>query len=110
MSEEKIVWFVSYAPFENPRYAVVVVVEGGNSGGGTCGPVARRIYEAIIKRPPELTRSEAALVRTGSDTSEHVASGLTAVWGGQIGPAQAATPAPSRQGRLSPAAVALGFD
>jgi penicillin-binding protein 2 len=42
-------WFVSYAPYENPRYVVVVMVEGGNSGGRTCVPVARKIYEAIIK-------------------------------------------------------------
>ena len=108
--KEKIVWFVSYAPFENPRYAVVVVVEGGNSGGGTCGPVARRIYEAIIKRPPALLRSEAALVQEGTDTSEQVASGLSEVRGGQIGKGHAATPAPSRQGRLSTAAVARGLD
>jgi penicillin-binding protein 2 len=43
----KDVWFVSYAPYESPRYVVVVVVEGGNSGAGTCAPVARRIFEAI---------------------------------------------------------------
>ncbi|HOX04260.1 MAG TPA: penicillin-binding transpeptidase domain-containing protein [Candidatus Paceibacterota bacterium] len=40
-------WFVSFAPFEKPRYAVVVVVEGGASGGGTCAPVARSIYQAL---------------------------------------------------------------
>src|SRR3989304_1961334 len=33
--KEHIVWFVSYAPFSDPRYAVIVVVEGGSSGGGT---------------------------------------------------------------------------
>ena len=27
------VWFASFAPFEKPRYAVVVMVEGGLSGG-----------------------------------------------------------------------------
>ena len=43
-------WFASYAPFENPRYAVVVMVEGGGSGGGTCAPIAREIYLAIQKR------------------------------------------------------------
>ena len=26
------------------------MVESGGSGGGTCAPVARQIYEAIIKR------------------------------------------------------------
>src|SRR5262249_15077356 len=40
-------WFISFAPYEKPRYAVVVMVEGGDSGGSTCAPVAGRIYTAI---------------------------------------------------------------
>lgn len=43
-------WFASFAPYSSPRYAVVVLVESGISGGGTCGPVARKIYQAIQKR------------------------------------------------------------
>ncbi len=42
-------WFISFAPYESPRYAVVVMAEGAGSGGGTCAPVARDIYEAIQK-------------------------------------------------------------
>ena len=44
-------WFISFAPYEQPRYAVVVMVEveSGGSGGGTCAPVARDIYAAIQK-------------------------------------------------------------
>ncbi|HTD84946.1 MAG TPA: penicillin-binding transpeptidase domain-containing protein [Candidatus Binatia bacterium] len=40
-------WFASYAPYENPRYAVIVTVESGKSGGSTCAPVAQKIYQAI---------------------------------------------------------------
>jgi len=40
-------WFISYAPYENPRYAVVVMVENGQSGGATCAPVAADIYRKI---------------------------------------------------------------
>jgi penicillin-binding protein 2 len=46
---DRVTWFVSYGPWENPRYAVVVMIEGGVSGGGTCAPVARDIYEAILQ-------------------------------------------------------------
>lgn len=42
-------WFVSYAPFDAPRYAVVAMVESGASGGGTCAPITRRVYEALQK-------------------------------------------------------------
>ena len=48
--KEYITWFTSFAPFETPRYAVVVMIEGGDSGGLTCAPVARDIYQAIQKR------------------------------------------------------------
>jgi penicillin-binding protein 2 len=43
-------WFASFAPYEKPRYAVVVMVEDGETGGKTCAPVARKIYEAIRDR------------------------------------------------------------
>ncbi len=49
-TKEYVVWFVSYAPYENPRYAVAVVITGGSSGGGTCAPIAREIYQAIARR------------------------------------------------------------
>ncbi len=33
--------FVAFAPADNPKYAVSVVVEHGSSGSGTAGPIAR---------------------------------------------------------------------
>lgn len=48
--EDKITWFVSFAPYEAPRYAVVVVIESGSSGGRTSAPVARQIYLALQQR------------------------------------------------------------
>lgn len=47
--KDKTTWFVSYAPVDRPKWAVVVMVESGGSGGGTCAPVARNIYEALQK-------------------------------------------------------------
>ena len=41
------VWFISYAPYERPQYAVVVMVEDGQSGGSTCAPIARDVYLAL---------------------------------------------------------------
>jgi cell division protein FtsI/penicillin-binding protein 2 len=56
-------WFASYAPWDNPRYAVVVMVvtpphEG--SGGGTCAPLAHDVYEVIQQietQPAPLARA-----------------------------------------------------
>jgi penicillin-binding protein 2 len=49
-------WFASYAPFENPKYVVLIMVESGVSGGGTCAPVAKKIYEAIQYREMHLPK------------------------------------------------------
>lgn len=46
---DHITWFVSFAPYHKPKYAVVVMVQSGVSGGGTCAPVAQKIYETILK-------------------------------------------------------------
>ena len=47
-------WFASFAPFENPKYAVVVMVQipGPLAGfGGTiCAPIAHDIYETILQK------------------------------------------------------------
>ena len=43
-------WFASFAPYENPRYSVIVMVEGVDTyGGPICAPIAHDIYEAILK-------------------------------------------------------------
>ncbi len=44
---DHITWFVSYAPYQNPKYAVVVLVESGVSGGLSCAPKAKEIYKTI---------------------------------------------------------------
>lgn len=45
-------WFASFAPYENPKYAVVVMVqsESSGSGGSICAPIAHDIYAEILKK------------------------------------------------------------
>ena len=40
-------WFASYAPYENPEYAVVMVVSQGGFGSSTSAVGVREIYSAI---------------------------------------------------------------
>src|SRR5207247_6342831 len=61
------VWFASFAPYENPRFVVVVMLETeqGGSGGDTCAPVAHQVYLALQKRdqPPKPTLPETLATR-----------------------------------------------
>ncbi|MBL9183164.1 MAG: penicillin-binding protein 2 [Verrucomicrobiaceae bacterium] len=41
-------WFISFAPYENPRFACAVLVQNGKSGGGCAAPVARRVLEQSL--------------------------------------------------------------
>ncbi|MBI3597846.1 MAG: hypothetical protein HY201_00055 [Nitrospirae bacterium] len=41
-------WFVSYAPVDNPKIAVVVLVEHGGHGGSAAAPLAKRVIEAYL--------------------------------------------------------------
>ena len=40
--------FVGYAPADNPRIAVAVMVEHGGFGASTAGPIARKIFDAYL--------------------------------------------------------------
>lgn len=47
--------FVGFAPFENPRYAVSVVVEHGGGGSVAAAPIARDVLlQALFKGTPPL--------------------------------------------------------
>jgi penicillin-binding protein 2 len=46
-------WFASYAPYEDPKYTVVVMVQTSElhgSGGTVCAPIAHDIYEEILQK------------------------------------------------------------
>ncbi|HBI04314.1 MAG TPA: penicillin-binding protein, partial [Paenibacillaceae bacterium] len=41
--------FIAYAPLENPKLAVSVVIPQGGYGGKSCGGIARKIFEIYDK-------------------------------------------------------------
>jgi penicillin-binding protein 2 len=42
-------WITTYAPFDDPKYIVTVLVEHGGHGGSTSGPIAADIYKWLYK-------------------------------------------------------------
>jgi len=41
--------FVGYAPHDNPKYAVAVIVEHGSSGSGVAAPIASKILKTAVE-------------------------------------------------------------
>ncbi|HEX5791176.1 MAG TPA: penicillin-binding transpeptidase domain-containing protein, partial [Luteolibacter sp.] len=41
-------WMISFAPYQEPRYAVCVMVQNGGSGGAVCGPLSYLIYRGLF--------------------------------------------------------------
>jgi penicillin-binding protein 2 len=46
--QDTIAWFVGFAPYEKPRYAVCVMVQGGAHGGSVAAPIAARILQETL--------------------------------------------------------------
>lgn len=42
-------WFSGYVPADRPRYALVVVLERGGSGGRMAGPLAKQLVQAMLR-------------------------------------------------------------
>ena len=47
-SGRKMTWMIAFAPFENPRYAVALLVEDGVSGGTTAAPKVRQLLAQVF--------------------------------------------------------------
>ena len=42
--------FIAFAPYDDPKYAISVVVEHGGSGSGTAAPIAKKIIKKVLER------------------------------------------------------------
>jgi len=46
-------WYVAFGPYNNPRYAVSILVEHGGSGSSAAAPMAKKLFKIIIDRHEE---------------------------------------------------------
>ena len=46
--KDTIAWFACFAPYDNPRYTIAVMVQGGEHGGSVAAPVATRILQRTL--------------------------------------------------------------
>ncbi len=60
-------WYCSYAPANDPKYVVVVMIQQGGHGGVTAAPAARMIYDSLFHvkgapgRPAPCTATDGAM-------------------------------------------------
>ena len=47
---------MAFAPIENPRYAISVIVQHGVGGGLAAAPRAREIMKVLLLKDPEMQR------------------------------------------------------
>ena len=46
--KDTVAWFCCFAPYDHPRYTIVVMVQGGEHGGSVAAPIATRILERTL--------------------------------------------------------------
>ena len=66
--------FVAFAPVDDPKIAVAVVVENGRSGSGTAGPIARRVIDAYLQPDSATPVATAAATSQTAGSSPNGAS------------------------------------
>ena len=46
--KDTIAWFACFAPYDNPKYTIAVMVQGGAHGGSVAAPIATRILQRAL--------------------------------------------------------------
>ncbi len=60
--------FIAYAPAENPKIALAVLVENTGTGGSTAAPIARKVFDYFLLGK----LSEAAVAQLTEPIEDHV--------------------------------------
>ncbi|MGB3942389.1 MAG: penicillin-binding protein 2 [Candidatus Manganitrophaceae bacterium] len=70
-------WFVAFAPFENSKIAVTVLVENGGHGGATAAPLAKKVIETYLGfgSSPETVATRGAISSRPTGGNENIGNG-----------------------------------
>jgi penicillin-binding protein 2 len=79
--------FVCYAPVEDPRYAVAVVIEHGTFGARAAAPVARDTLTFLYDRDRALTQLAALEAGWGGTPTDRLARSYAAIRNASVGAA-----------------------
>jgi penicillin-binding protein 2 len=68
--------FIAFAPVEDPKIAVAVIVENGEHGSSTAAPVARKIIDAYMDYYPEALDQGKDGVVLGTGAKKNIGAGV----------------------------------
>lgn len=72
-SNESHAWFTGFAPYDDPKICVTVIIEGAGSGGEYAVPAARKVFDAYFgtdtDSDPNAQNGHASYVMTTMDTT-----------------------------------------
>ena len=66
-------WFIAFAPFDKPQYALAVFVEDGKSGGRVAAPIAKRILQELFRGSSSARFSKLVDAQGHFDTHSEIA-------------------------------------
>jgi penicillin-binding protein 2 len=60
-------WFIAFAPVDDPKIAISVLIENGGFGGSTAGPIARKVLDSYLlaDEAPEPKKNPAGGIKVG---------------------------------------------
>jgi penicillin-binding protein 2 len=67
-------WFIAFAPLDDPKIAVAVLVENGGFGAAAAAPIARKVIDAYLLGPDaavEAKKPATAPIPAGSAAASH---------------------------------------
>ncbi len=63
-------WFIAFAPVENPKIALAVLVENAGFGGAISAPIARELIKYYIKGAPPALSVQKGMSRSSSSSMQ----------------------------------------
>jgi penicillin-binding protein 2 len=63
-------WFIAFAPVDDPKIAISVLIENGGFGGSTAGPIARKVLDTYLLAD-ESSEPKKNSAELGSATNSH---------------------------------------
>lgn len=64
-------WFTAYAPYEDPKLVVTIILENAGGGSSNAAPIVRQIMDFYLnKRLPQIERQQNAEKEKMTDQTE----------------------------------------